>query len=252
VNSEICRAQSTALRDALALSRTPIGVAFSEAPPVAVPLFEGRVAAGCVFWERAAQGPIVTTATDHDMCSIGIYTHNLSGAPAKHGPELETVLKVLNDLQYVRSEDLAQIPVLHQSAKYVIYAPLDEMPAPPDAVLVFCDASQSLVMSEAVQQVESGAAPAMGRPACAVIPQVVNNSRAALSLGCCGARAYLDTLTDDIALWALPGTRLAEYADRITILARANKILSIFHQLRKQDVAAGSTPTYAESMARMQ
>jgi uncharacterized protein (DUF169 family) len=217
-----------------------------------MPLFGGRVAAGCVFWERAAQGPIVTAARDHDMCSIGIYTHNLAGAPPKHSPELETVLKVLNDLEYVRSEDLAQIPVLNRSAKYVIYAPLDEMPVPPDAVLVFCNASQSLVMSEAVQQVEAGVAPVMGRPACAVIPQVVNNSRAAMSLGCCGARAYLESLTDDIALWALPGPRLAQYVERLSILAHANKVLSIFHQLRKQDVAAGSTPTYAESMARLQ
>ena len=252
MNAEICRAQSKAIQDALALPLPPIGVAFSDSPPPSVPPFEGRVAAGCVFWERAAQGPIVTTAADHDMCSIGIYTHSLSGAPPKHGPELETVLKVLNDLQYVRSEDLPQIPVLHKEAKYVVYAPLDEMPVEPDAVLVFCNASQSLVMSEAVQQVEAGAPPAMGRPACAVIPQVVNSSRAALSLGCCGARAYLETLTDDIALWALPGSRLADYVDRLTILAQANKVLSIFHQLRKQDVAGGSTPTYAESLARMQ
>ncbi len=241
-----------ALQRALDLPQPPIGVAFADTAPDGVPHFEHRVAAGCVFWERAAQGPIVTSARDHDMCSIGVYTHNLAGAPPKHGPELEAVLQVLNGLEYVRSEDIAQIPVLRRSARYVIYAPLAEMPVPPDAVLVFCNASQSLVMSEAVQQVEAGVAPAMGRPACAVIPQVVNSSRAALSLGCCGARAYLDTMTDDIALWALPGPQLAQYVGRLTALAQANKVLSIFHQLRKQDVAAGSEPTYAESLARMQ
>ena len=35
--------------------------------------------------------------------------------------------------------------------------------------------------------------PAMGRPACAVVPQAINSGQAALSLGCCGARAYLDS-----------------------------------------------------------
>ena len=243
---------ASALQRALDLSRPPIGVAFTDTAPDSVPHFGGRVAAGCVFWERAAQGPIVTSAPDHDMCSIGVYTHNLAGAPHKQGPELETVLKVLAGLEYVRSEDIAQIPVLKTSAKYVVYAPLAEMPVPPDAVLVFCDAGRSLLMSEAVQQVEAGAAPAMGRPACAVIPQVVNSSRAALSLGCCGARAYLDTMTGDIALWALPGPQLAQYVGRLTALAQANKVLSIFHQLRKQDVASGSEPTYAESLARLQ
>jgi hypothetical protein len=45
------------------------------------------------------------------------------------------------------------------------------------------------------------ASPATGRPACAVIPQVLNCGKATLSLRCCGARAYVDVLTDSVALW---------------------------------------------------
>ena len=36
-------------------------------------------------------------------------------------------------------------------------------------------------------------------------PHVVNTGQPALSLGCCGARAYLDVMTDDVALWAATG-----------------------------------------------
>ena len=52
----------------------------------------------------------------------------------------------------------------------------------------------------------------MGRPACAVVPQVVNGGRGAMSLGCCGARAYLDAMPDGVALWALTGGKIAAYA----------------------------------------
>ncbi|HWB98408.1 MAG TPA: hypothetical protein VG672_16975, partial [Bryobacteraceae bacterium] len=99
--------------------------------------------------------------------------------------------------------------------------------------------------------VENQVAPAMGRPACAVVPQVMNTGRAALSLGCCGARAYLDVLSDDVALFAIPGAKLAAYAERIATLSKANGILSQFHQIRRRSVESGESPTVKESLAAM-
>jgi hypothetical protein len=64
----------------------------------------------------------------------------------------------------------------------------------------------------------------------------MNTGRAALSLGCCGARAYLDGFTDDVALFAIPGAKLEAYA-------KANQVLSAFHQLRRREVEDGKTPT---------
>ena len=75
-------------------------------------------------------------------------------------------------------------------------------------VLLFADARQGLVLSEAIARVDGGVPPAMGRPACAALPQAFNHGVAAMSLCCGGARAYLDALSDDTALWALPGSRL--------------------------------------------
>ena len=72
-----------------------------------------------------------------------------------------------------------------------------------------------------------------------------------MSLGCCGARAYLDTLTDDVAMWALPGGKLEQYDTEIAALARANKILTTFHLRRREDVEAGKQPTVRESLARV-
>jgi uncharacterized protein (DUF169 family) len=118
-------------------------------------------------------------------------------------------------------------------------------------VILFVDPRQTLILSEATQQLENQNPPAMGRPACAVVPQVMNTGRAALSLGCCGARAYLDILTDDVAVFAIPGARLEAYARRIEALAGANNVLSKFHQIRRHAVAAGGTPSIKDSLAAL-
>jgi hypothetical protein len=80
----------------------------------------------------------------------------------------------------------------------------------------------------------------------------MNTGRAALSLGCCGARAYLDVLTDSVAIFAIPGARLETYTQRIAALSKANAILSEFHQMRRRDIGAGHNPTIKESLAAMQ
>src|SRR5206468_29705 len=87
--------------------------------------------------------------------------------------------------------------------------------------------------------------------ACAVVPHVVNQRAAALSLGCCGARAYLDVLSDDVAIFALPGARLDAYVARIAELAKANSVLASFHALRRKDVEAGASPTVKQSLERL-
>lgn len=239
------------LQDALKLKVPPIAVSFTDNAPANLSSPATQQPAGCAFWEQAANGPMVTSAKDHELCAVGVYTHNLIGASPAYASELGDVLKVMANLEYARAEDIALIPVLKQPTKQVVYAPLAETPLAPDVVLLFAHANQGLIIAEAIQQVEMGIPPALGRPACAVIPQVANSGRAALSLGCCGARAYLDALTDDIALWALPGAQIEQYVEKVENLSKANDLLTTFHTLRRQDVVSGQTPTYAESLARL-
>ncbi|HLH36973.1 MAG TPA: DUF169 domain-containing protein [Alloacidobacterium sp.] len=235
----------------LNLSQPPIAISFSESVPEGVQKHDGPVPAGCRFWQDAATTAFVTTSADHALCAIGIYTHNLETSHAQQ-TDLMDALKIFGQLDYVRQEDLALIPVLQSRQKYVIYAPLAVTPLSPDVVLLFVNAGQMLILSEAAQQVENQNAPAMGRPACAVVPQVMNTGRAALSLGCCGARTYLDVLTDNVALFAIPGVKLGLYAQRIEALAKANATLSQFHQIRRRDIGAGLAPTIQESLQAMQ
>jgi uncharacterized protein (DUF169 family) len=243
-------ALSRKLSDALNLTQPPVAIAFPDSIPAGVKTFQGSAPAGCRFWQEAATQVFATVAADHDLCSIGVYTHNLEMNAGVKG-DLQDALRVFGDLGYVRPEDMPFIPVLNRGAKVVVYGPLASIPVAPDVVMLFVKADQSLILSEASQQLENGLPPAMGRPACAVVPQAFNTGRTALSLGCCGARAYLDVLTPDIALYAIPASRLEAFADRVEALAKANSVLSTFHAIRRADVEAGKRPTVQESLAAM-
>ncbi len=234
----------------LQLSQSPVAVSFVHSVPSGISQYSGRVPAGCRFWQDAGERAFATSASDHGLCAIGVYTHNLEPSPGQQ-TDLMDALKVFGELDYVRQEDVAAIPVLPFRRQYVVYSPLATSLLKPDVAILFVRANQTLILSEATQQVENENPSAMGRPACAVIPQVMNTGRAALSLGCCGARAYLDVLSDEMAVFAIPGDKLAAYAQRIEALSKANETLAKFHRLRKRDVEAGYAPTIKESLAAL-
>jgi uncharacterized protein (DUF169 family) len=243
--------QARLLATSLDLSLQPVAIAFCDLPPDQLSMFDGTVPAGCVFWQEAATRTFVTSAKDHALCSIGIHTHNMTDAPASQPDQLQASLQAMIGLDYVREEEIAAIAVAQRETKHAVYGPLAAFPMAPEVVLLFAHAQQGLILSEAVARVDGGAAPAMGRPACAVVPQALNSGRAAVSMGCCGARAYLDAMSDAIALWALPATKLDQYCEQIEILTGANKTLSVFHELRKKEVEAGARPTVQESLLQL-
>lgn len=242
---------SSQLIQDLGLSQPPVAVCFTDSVPAGVEAWSGRSPAGCRFWQEASARVFATSAGDHSSCAVGQYTHNLEMSSIS-STDLTDALKVFADLSYVREEDLNMIPVLASKSKFVIYGPLAQIPLDPDVVLLFVHAGQTLILSEASQQVEHGLPPAMGRPACGIIPQARNTGRSALSLGCCGARAYLDVLSDDIALYAIPGATLSAFAERISALSKANQILTKFHQIRRKDIEAGKHPTVQNSLVALQ
>ncbi len=231
----------------LDLDLPPIAISFSDSQPIGINRFEGQAPAGCRFWQEAATSTFTTTAQNHQLCAIGVHTHNLQTSPAQQ-KDLVDALKAFADLGYVRAEDIPQIPVLAKSAKFVTYARLSEAPQPADVVILFVRADQTLILSEVTQQIENDNAPAMGRPACAVVAQVMNSGRPALSLGCCGARAYLDRFRAEKAIFAIPGSKLQTYVDQIRTLAKANGILGQFHQLWRSQIMAGARPSIEESL----
>jgi uncharacterized protein (DUF169 family) len=238
------------LSESLRLNQPPVAIAFTDTAPPGVARYEAVAPAGCQFWEEATHRVFATVSRDHQLCAIGVYTHHLEST-GNAQTELQDALKIFGDLGYVRPEDIPMIPVLKRDPKVVVYGPLASIPLPPDLVLVFVQSEQSLILSEASQQLEDGWPPAMGRPACAIVPQAVNSGRTALSLGCCGARAYLDQLTPDMAVYAIPGSELEALTERVAALSKANAILTRFHRIRRKDIESGGRPSIKESLSVM-
>lgn len=243
--------QSELLMTALQLAQKPVAMAFCDEVPPGVASWDDTAPAGCSFWQEGAARTFATSVQDHELCAIGVHTHHLTPSSSGYEADLQETLKAMSGLDYVRAEEVSAIPVVRQAVKHVVYGPLEDFPAEPAVVLLFAHAGQGLVLSEALTRVDNGIPLAMGRPACAVVPQVLNSGNAAMSLGCCGARAYLDALPDSAAMWALPGNKLSLYCEQIKIFARANGSLKAFHDRRKSDVSKGERPTVLQSLQRI-
>lgn len=242
---------SKQLLTSLELTFPPVAINFSEEPLAGHTPPDKAIAAGCQFWELGATQALVTNARDHANCSLGIHTHNLADAPASQHAELGHTLAAMGGLDYVRPEEIPAIPTMQSASKYVCYTPLAQCVSEPDLVLLFANARQGLTITEAIARVDGASPLSLGRPACALVPQVINNGKAAASLGCCGARAYIGSLDDGVTLWALPGEKLADYIEALDTLSKANSVLTQFHKQRNQDIAAGESPTVAESLGKL-
>ncbi len=223
-----------AIATSLSLGQPPVGVLLGTSAPVGVNSFDGTVPAGCSFWQIGQRETIATKTADHENCSIGVHTHALSGASESVGKDLGEVLKTMAALTYVREQDVARIPVMNRESSSVVYGPAETMAVEPEVVLLLANGAAGLIIAEALEQVDGDPPRALGRPACALVPAVLNSGVGAASLGCCGARAYVDSMTDEIALWGLPASKLNEYAERIVALANANRKLTSYHKQRRE------------------
>ena len=196
------------LTASIRLSLPPIAICFTDKVPAGIQNWTGRVPAGCRFWQEAATEGFATSPSDHDMCAIGTFTHNLETTEA-HDAEHRDALRVFADLGYVREQDIASIPVLDSRSSHVVYGPLATIPLAPDVVLLFGKADQMLILSEASQQVEGGLPPAMGRPACAIVPQAKNTGRAAV-IACILESRQIKASLDRRESWPLINVRSPE------------------------------------------
>ena len=100
------------LNDSLHLRIPPVALSFTDTPPPGVRSSAKPSPAGCAFWERGAQEAFVTSAQDHESCTVGMYTHHMPLDTPSRQKDLNDSLKVFADLGYVRPEDVAGIPML--------------------------------------------------------------------------------------------------------------------------------------------
>ena len=220
------------LRDLLELRTAPVALTFLLEPPADVSRLPAAGPSGCSYWARAAEGEtFYTEAPDHYNCPIGAYTHGVELAPAQ-AKELESVVGKMIELHYLRPEEVPAIPRRPSEFRVAVYAPLADAPEDSDVVLVRGNAKQVMLLAEAAQAASVGAESGlMGRPTCAVVPDVLRTRRCAASLGCIGNRVYAG-LSDDELYFALPGEHVKAVTEKLAAIVHANRELENYHRAR--------------------
>ena len=226
------RPHLTAVLEKVNLSRPPVAIAFLQAAPSDLGRISEPAAAGCSYWKHASEGhAFYTTSADHQNCPVGAMTHGVTLSPEK-SQELQSLVNTMVELRYLSSEEIPRIPHRTEAFGVAAYAPLDRASFEPDVVVFRGNARQIMLLSEAARAAgafEGGTV--MGRPACAMLPQVIGTNSAAASIGCIGNRVYTG-LGDDELYLAVPGRALEAMFSKLDTILSANGALEAFHRQR--------------------
>jgi uncharacterized protein (DUF169 family) len=221
----------------LNLSRSPVAVAFLATPPTGLPRIDRPQPAACGYWKHASEGhAFYTTPQDHENCAVGAFTHGVT-LSAEKAKELESLVGTMVQLQYLRMDEVPGIPRRTTPMQIAAYAPLADASFDPDTVIFRGNARQVMLVSEAARAAgvfESAAA--MGRPACAMIPQTSAAASGVASVGCIGNRVYTG-LGDDELYFAVPGPALPRVLEQLEVMLDANAALEKFHKERAASLA---------------
>jgi uncharacterized protein (DUF169 family) len=227
------KALAAKLSDLLGLAIPPVGVAFRPSAPAGVARVERSGPAGCAYWKLAGEGRVFyTEAADHYNCPVGSYTHGIE-LPGERAAELQQVVGTMVSLQYIRMEEVPAMPRRAEPFGVAVYAPLAAAPADPDVVIVRGSARQIMLVAEAARAAGIGhEGAALGRPACAMIPEAMSAGRGNASIGCIGNRVYTG-LGDAELYFTIPGSRLAELVRHLETVVHANRELEKYHRARR-------------------
>ena len=220
----------------LGLSRRPVAVAFTDAPPAGVEKFAGVEPSGCSFWRLAAAGrAFYTVPADHHGCVIGSHTHNMP-LPPERSRELPDMLGFMTGIGYIRPAEVPSIPTLPRTPGAVVYAPLGDTPVPPDVVIFAGRPGRLMLLQEAALRAGvSTQMPALGRPTCMALPAALTHGLITSS-GCIGNRVYTDLGEDELYV-VVAAKDLPRIAEEAATIAAANTQLLAHHRERRRTLA---------------
>jgi uncharacterized protein (DUF169 family) len=220
----------------LDLRRRPVAVAFRAEVPESIEKFSGSEPAGCSFWRLAAEGRSFSTApSDHYNCPVGSYTHNIP-LPESRAQELPSILGTMTSLGYLKMEEVPGIPVLPDTPKHILFAPLGDTAVDPDVVLIVATPGKLMLLEEAA--LRAGVAstlPFLARPTCMAIPAALKHGMVT-SGGCIGNRVYTNLGNDELYA-AIPGSALERVAQELETIVSANQTLEQYHRGRQDQLS---------------
>jgi uncharacterized protein (DUF169 family) len=236
------------LVDELNLERTPVAFAFVDEPPAGIEVTTATEPSACTFWRQAEHGLFYAGADRHQECGVGAMTMGFE-VPEDRMPAAMELIGTMVSMGYLDMAETAHLPKVGKPHQGIVYGPLATFPLEPDVALAIVTPAQGMILAEASDSVtlrEQPGLPTMGRPACAAVAWSTNQDTVAMSLGCIGARTYVE-VPDDRAIVVIPGAALDGIADRLGALAQANRDLAAFHAKKKADYAAAADGTSGQA-----
>ena len=219
------RALADSLSKALHLAVAPIGISFTAEAGAGVAAFDepmsepaadgraGRVAAGCVFWVRAAERSFTTAPADHGNCSVGRYTHGLASLEEVAG---NGDVAALLESGWVTPEAVGGIPAISERPEMVTYGPVAEASVAPDVVLLRVNGRQMMVLSDAVPGLRIE-----GKPQCHIVAIAKEQGEVAASVGCALSRVRTGMAATEMTC-AIPAVKLSDVVAAIERNAMAD------------------------------
>jgi uncharacterized protein (DUF169 family) len=216
---------ATELQELLSLDLVPIAITFLDAVPAGVPVYEGampaptpdgrtgKVAAGCVFWVKAAERTFATLAADHGNCSVGSMTH---GFKTMQEVADNTDVAALLASGWVTMDMVPQIPVVRQKPQCVTYGPLS------DTQVLRLNPKQVMILHDAMPDMRIE-----GKPQCHIIAIAKEVQEVAASVGCMLSRVRTG-LPNSQMTCAIPAGRLAEVVERLQVTCAADTTVAAY------------------------
>ncbi|MBI2885944.1 MAG: DUF169 domain-containing protein [Chloroflexi bacterium] len=200
---------ASSLQDRLQLSIAPVAVAFVQEQPPGVPRTQKLAPSACGFWRQAEKEVFYAAAEDHHNCPVGTY---VMGFPMSE-QMMEALMGEIGYMctsAYVEEAEVPQVPKVQESRAGIVYGPLRDFPLEPDAVLLWVNPQQAMLLTESCGGINWTRPPQsiFGRPGCAAIPVAMQGDQPALSFGCVGMRINTD-IGGEYFLMALSRQQLA-------------------------------------------
>jgi uncharacterized protein (DUF169 family) len=177
----------------------------------------GRVAAGCVFWMKAATATFSTVAADHGNCSVGSLTHGFKTLDEIAG---NSDVAALLDTGWVTMDVVPEIPVVRERPGVVTYGPLADTAMDPDVVFLRVTARQLMVLSDAMPGLRIE-----GKPQCHIVAVAKESGQAAASVGCALSRVRTGMAPTEMTC-AIPASQLASVVAAIERNAEADNAVA--------------------------
>ncbi len=226
-----------ALEKRLELHIPPIALAFVQGEPPGIARTEAVVPSSCAFWRKAESEVFYAPAEAHYRCPLGAMVMGFP-LPDAQMQQLESDVKTMCQLAYVREEEVARVPKMTRASGGIVYGPLRRFPIAADAVLLWGTPAQAMVIGECSGLINWAGEPGgiLGRPGCGSIPAALAAGRAAQSFGCTGMRINT-AIPAELFLTVIPAPQLDAVARELERICGVHEQLAARYHERAARVA---------------